>query len=586
MNVNVRILFFSLLLSTAKQIYAGNKTTNIIIENQEGFEALPTKLDECLESKIFEVKVDFKKGLYFFGENYLTFRDSKYSKLSLILRGNGSTIMGYGHRYKQGEPYNKSFSIKNSYISESGESIELWSDMKVVYNDVQILRRKDKKCRIYAYGESNLDSLGCVNTYICMTQWFKGAIYKVDKIKDNYIYFTAEDLYFDETQGVFNVNFDSFYYGSPYQRYKLCNVNASNKLRVNNMICLPSGIRSVYETNCTNFINDAGVALKNLVLRGFVFNGNSSDDNMALIYFYNYLNKSILIENCTFRGIKSPVIKIGYSDNITISNCYFYDCSGTCIDVDNLSNNIIIQNNYFDKTGTDIAQTSTIRCSAINYIIKNNLIRDFGGIAISTGSWWGNINTKAASGVIENNEIYLTDKFFNHPDRYSMMDVGAIYVATKNDNTVIRYNNIHDINGVKDNRGIFCDDGARGVKIYGNIITNVANCWAIDSRRVSLVESICGPTNLNNEIYCNIVDAGIRFEAREGENGCVQGVNYVLPTSTRASKYTSLSDIKGDKVLDGATAKDGILIVKNQATYRMIRHTILYKRMKRYIKKK
>ena len=34
-----------------------------------------------------------------------------------------------------------------------------------------------------------------------------------------------------------------------------------------------------------------------------------------------------------------------------------------------------------------------------------------------------------------------------------------------------------------DNRGIFCDDGASNISIYGNVILNTPNSYCIDLRQ-------------------------------------------------------------------------------------------------------
>lgn len=88
---------------------------------------------------------------------------------------------------------------------------------------------------------------------------------------------------------------------------------------------------------------------------------------------------------------------------------------------------------------------------------------------------------------------------------------------------------------MKDNRGIFCDDGAYNFEIYGNLITNIANSYCIDSRRVAGVENSSSRganvnrSNVNNHIYGNVVDGPIRFNAREGnDHGCLLGVNYFI----------------------------------------------------------
>lgn len=118
------------------------------------------------------------------------------------------------------------------------------------------------------------------------------------------------------------------------------------------------------------------------------------------------------------------------------------------------------------------------------------------------------------SGIIENNEIYLTKDYYNNKEKYTSMDAGAIQVRTQSDQTIIRYNYIHDIVGMKDNRGIFCDEGARNFKIYNNVILNTPNCYSIDARKVTdrtLADTL---NNRNNVMMYNVVDNRIRFVSR------------------------------------------------------------------------
>ena len=124
------------------------------------------------------------------------------------------------------------------------------------------------------------------------------------------------------------------------------------------------------------------------------------------------------------------------------------------------------------------------------------------------------------SGFIESNEFYQTEAYRKEPSR-TLMDCGAIYIGTMNKDLTIRNNYIHDYTGTKDYRGIFGDDGASHVKVYGNVIKNVKGPYSIDFRRVPEVEtrkdSHSGPVNVGNRIYGNTVDAPIRFEQRNGK---------------------------------------------------------------------
>ena len=123
-----------------------------------------------------------------------------------------------------------------------------------------------------------------------------------------------------------------------------------------------------------------------------------------------------------------------------------------------------------------------------------------------------------ASGIIERNEIFQTDSYRKEAPQNLLMDTGAIYVYTQNTSLEIRYNDIHDISGPYDNRGIFCDDGTVNTYIHDNRVTGIANSYDIDLRRVLSVEtrpdSQIRRVNVGNRIEKNQVDGKIRFEQR------------------------------------------------------------------------
>ena len=106
--------------------------------------------------------------------------------------------------------------------------------------------------------------------------------------------------------------------------------------------------------------------------------------------------------------------------------------------------------------------------------------------------------------------------YFSDFPAHTLMDSGAIYVTTQNDRTIIRDNYIHDYIGMRDNRGIFLDDGASHVIVINNTIERVPHGWSIDSRLVKEVETMPGSkvrqVNVGNLIHDNHVDGKIRFE--------------------------------------------------------------------------
>lgn len=192
--------------------------------------------------------------------------------------------------------------------------------------------------------------------------------------------------------------------------------------------------------------------------------------------------------------------------------------------------------------GKRMQNTFCVVCRGDDFTVSDNELTDYGYGGIGAGVWYRHDQPNPCKGVIENNTLVYTDEYLQAVEDNCIMDSGAIYLWTKNDGTVVRSNRIMGYAGMKDNRGIFCDDGARNVQIYGNLITGVANSYSIDSRRCANVEDVCGPANINNAVYDNIVDKPIRFQGRNGvENGCSSGPNYMIAGNDRAvSDYSNV----------------------------------------------
>ena len=214
--------------------------------------------------------------------------------------------------------------------------------------------------------------------------------------------------------------------------------------------------------------------------------------------------------------------------------------------------------------GKRMSNTPCVRCQGTDYRVSDNVFLNFGYGGISTGVWYKSKMKHPCSGVIENNELSYNQDYLDHIDNFGIMDGGAIYIATKNAGSIIRNNYIHDFSGMKSNRGIFCDDGASNIEMYGNFITGIANSRCIDARRAAKIECPSTPesdidrANVNIIIRDNVVDGGIRFEAHEGpDNGCVKGANYILPAkdgSIPRMIVDHVADQKEDVLLDASTS--------------------------------
>ena len=157
------------------------------------------------------------------------------------------------------------------------------------------------------------------------------------------------------------------------------------------------------------------------------------------------------------------------------------------------------------------------------------------------------------------------------------MDAGAIYTYTKMDDVTIRGNYIHDYTGTNDYRGIFCDDGAQNIKIYGNIIHNVKGSYDIDLRYTSGadVAKNVPDFNTNNLVYDNIMDGYYRYEGIPNKDDlCVHRSNFLVGDGSlqKRNSVKNLQNQEDDYMLSGTSSisvgNPNLKILKKSANWK------------------
>ena len=174
--------------------------------------------------------------------------------------------------------------------------------------------------------------------------------------------------------------------------------------------------------------------------------------------------------------------------------------------------------------------TRAITGGGENLHICDNVIEDFNYSAIAVGSTTPNDKATRLTYIIERNEIRLSNNF---TDRYivnTLADGGGIYTGPQCTWGIIRNNVIENIKGIHSNRGIFLDDGAKNLAIYGNHINNTANSYDIDLRYCETYANGIPDHNTNNAIFQNVMTGTYRFEDNGTANGCIGGQNVMFGT--------------------------------------------------------
>ena len=539
--------------------------TTIVVSSQTEFDGLQEQLINTIKSGEKVIYVKLLPGTYIAKEKHITLKDIDASNTKIHIVGHGATLIPEGHEYHDGDNYQGTFSVGNSWMS-GNKDVETWSYVKYADSFIEVLDAEEKRCRLKCKNSFSANT-DFSNAYILITHWYQSSTYKIEKIEGQYIYFTANDLK-ESSYGGYNVN-DDYNYGNKIIRYKLCNIETGEDyFRITDgKVHLPNGVTSVWEGKTYNYLTFQNCKFAIVEINGIQFHGNAFAESHPAISIRNTACKKIRIHKCGFYGMRGSIINVSASPNVKIDNNQFADTYYYGIWSNNGSANTVVEKNSFKSMGKRMNNTTCVGCLGTNYRVSDNVFLDFGYCGIRTGVWYKSDMKQPCTGVIENNDLSYSQDYLDHIENYGIMDGGAIYLATKNAGSIVRNNYIHGFSGIKHNRGVFCDDGASNIEIYGNVITDIVNSMCIDSRRVTFVERSNTPesgidrANINIVIRDNTVDGSIRFEAHEdSDNGCIKGANYILPAEDGKMPKMVISNV--------ANPEEDIVLKSSETKYK------------------
>ena len=153
------------------------------------------------------------------------------------------------------------------------------------------------------------------------------------------------------------------------------------------------------------------------------------------------------------------------------------------------------------------------------------------------------------------------------------------------DQVIVRYNYIHDYQGVNSNRAIYCDDGAKNVKIYGNVIRDIGNGYAILSWRARSLNKSIPDTNDGIDVYYNIIWGRYKFDERESSS-CIHGKNLILYDEKDGIPSNELKNFafqENDVFSSGASVRDNRIVLSRKAM-REIKRFPTYYSIKQWIR--
>lgn len=477
------------------------------ISSQAEFEALGREILSQINAGEKDIDISFDQGTYFFPGDLISLISVNAPEVNITLDGEGSSFLGKGRFCQVGTE-------AGDYCFRTG-----WTDLST--GMPADMRGQVGLCRFFPLPtnfartsfriptrEKDLSEEEAKDVYVIITQWYKGMVFKVDKIKRGWIYY-------HETEPSLTKWYTELRFGRCLPRYQMLN-------RPDNNVCIIKGLleseSALYRSDESCIMRIRDTRLRSLSVRNCSFDGNDGKD--PLVFFFDFTADSISFTDCRFRGIRSNALSLYGTDNLVFTGCEAVQNYGSVIFADYRCSNVVVRGNVFRDNGLSFTNDPVVYCMAASMLIEDNYFEDFTYSALSLGTHYSYDSGEVTSGLVRNNEICHSPAFVRKPMR-SIIDGGAIYVLTQNKDLVISDNYVHDIGGHHGNRGIFCDDGVNNVTLENNLVLNIENSYPIDLRRYDKVNKMPKSTvqegNHHNRIISNIVDAKCRLYIRKDE---------------------------------------------------------------------
>ena len=470
------------------------------VTSQRDFDRLNERIDSVITAGERQVEVCFEPGTYFFKEEHLAFSGIEAKDVDLRLMGNGATLIG--SRDSESSP-----AFENGFVDLKRLSVHdaLAPVRKAGFWPIRVPFRKGLYV-VRAKGEADVSEADAAGMKIILSQWFVGAVYDVVKIHRGWIYFRRV----------------------PY-RTRIWSELRFGRCLPRYMLFAPRKAASAYACAASNFLSVDDSRFGSVVLDSLRFLGNG--DGGRLLRFSGMNADSLVIRRCTFEGIRSRGILVERTDHFRLRDNAFLEGALNQVYVDKTASGARIEGNRFFRNGLLMTNDPVVDCKGRDFMVRNNYFEDYSYSAIGAGLHFTDTAGLVTSGVIEKNEICMSEGYRQAPMR-SLIDGGAIYVWTQNKDLTIRENYIHDIAGPHGNRGIFGDDGVVNLKVCDNTILRVRGSYAIDVRRVHRVgrrrNSAIRRVNVGIVIRGNTYDGRIRVHARKNDPDSYIGENTVL----------------------------------------------------------
>lgn len=260
---------------------------------------------------------------------------------------------------------------------------------------------------------------------------------------------------------------------------------------------------------------------------------------------------------------------------LSVKKCHFYDIKTYAVRFDHIDGSYSDENTpymditrcLFENIGHYGSSSFAVWSTGKAYIAYNEFIdTNYGAIRVGVDNCTS-VSSRHSENLVEWNYIHYTPEWIEERQLLGLQNSGAITVVTNNEKAIIRFNRICGCGGPGKNIGIYGNNGAYNMEIYGNVISRTENYYDIDCWDAS--NDFTGQTpngsyndvNMRNLIAYNIFDGYIRIQenSRIASPECSFIKNFKLQPNPKANNTPS--EVQENKLnqLDDYRNGEGIM---------------------------
>lgn len=521
-------------------IYGKHTYEKIIsIRNQEQLDRLGRMLSDELKGGVNDIEIKIVGKNLILPVNIKSITDLNYPNANIKVDGSGAELVPEyielnrqdSHSDWEGSFWTTEYDaycFDDIVVDVRGQEISLMGEVDETLSLIELSNIGGKDAWRMKTDLPDLDEESCKDFMILVTRIWTSTKHKVIKVSGGWLYFQDDSNNLQEGRGP---NVDHYLYGI-YPRYQFVNCPASKGVHVKNgRIYIPHRYNLVR-------INKGGCLLKmskchfnSFEITGFNLSGLSK---CPIEISHCDFEEGLFVHHNTYTNLSCLAFATSWCKNVCFSDNSITNARGRTIGYN--ATNFTICRNHFKNIGW-MFNRSAVSGGGVNLHVCDNIVEDFNYSAISCGSYSATKDSLLLTFIIERNLIKLSNKYKKDYIRKTLADGGAIYICPSVTNGIIRDNVIQNIKGINGNRGIFLDDGAKNLAVYGNLVVNVENYYDIDLRLVNTYEKDIPDHNTNNSVFHNIMTGGYRFEDAGLESNCIGGQNVLLGVGP-FQKYT------------------------------------------------